>query len=116
MATLGSNNACISQGEFFVVLCPEHAATVAAAGWSREDVQTFLFDTARLPRGVLRGAFDTLAWAPWMLEVEDDEALLPMTEDADNIRVLVAGGPGKHSCVVPSWGMTRSVTVLLEDA
>jgi len=116
MTTLGANNACISQGEFFVVLCPEHAATVAAAGWSRDDVQSFLFDTARLPRRVLRGAFDTLAWAPWMLEVDDDDALLPMTADADNIRVLVAGGPGKHSCVVPSWGMTRSVTVLLEDA
>jgi len=37
-----------------------------------------------------------------------------MTESADNIRVLVAGGPGKHSCVVPSWGMTRSVTLPIE--
>jgi hypothetical protein len=115
MTTLGSNNACISQGEFFVVLCPEHAATIAAHGWSREDVQTFLFEHARLPRGVLRGAFDILAWAPWLLEIEDDDALLPMTEDVDNIRVLVAGGPGKHSCVVPSWGMTRSVTMRITE-
>jgi hypothetical protein len=111
MATLGSNNACISQGEFFVVLCPEHAATIAAHGWSREDVQSFLYEQARLPRRVLRDAFDTLAWEPWLLEIEDDDALLPMTENADNIRVLVAGGPGKHSCVAPSWGMTRSVTL-----
>ena len=115
MATLGSNNACISQGEFFVVLCPEHAATIASHGWSREDVQAFLFERARLPRGVLRGAFDTLAWHPSLLEVEDDDALLPMTEDADNIRVLVAGGAGKHSCVIPSWGMTRSVTMPLAE-
>jgi hypothetical protein len=111
MATLGSNNACISQGEFFVVLCPEHAATIASAGWSREDVQSFLFERARLPRGVLRSAFDTVAWHTSLADVEDGEALLPMTEDRDNIRVLVAGGPGKHSCVIPSWGMTRSVTV-----
>ena len=27
---------------------------------------------------------------------------------------LVAGGPGKHSCVIPSWGMTKSVTLPLE--
>lgn len=111
MATLGSNNACISQGEFFVVLCPEHAATIAAHGWSREDVQSFLFERARLPRRALRGAFDSLAWAPWLLEIDDDDALLPMTESPDNVRVLVAGGPGKHSCVIPSWGMTRSVTM-----
>ena len=33
-----------------------------------------------------------------------------MTGDPDNIRVLVAGGAGKHTLLVPSWGMTRSVT------
>src|SRR5262249_6329625 len=65
MATLGCNNACISQGEFFVVLCPEHAATIASHGWSRDDVQSFLYERARLPRGVLRHAFDKLAWEPW---------------------------------------------------
>ena len=32
MATLGVNNAPISEGEYFVVLGPEHAATIAAAG------------------------------------------------------------------------------------
>ena len=35
MATLGSNNAPVSFAEFFVVLGPEHAATIAGAGWSR---------------------------------------------------------------------------------
>ncbi|HSO95576.1 MAG TPA: hypothetical protein VLV81_06010 [Acidimicrobiia bacterium] len=111
MTTLGSNNACISQGEFFVVLCPEHAATIAGHGWSRRDVQSFLYERARLPRRVLRDAFDTVAWVPWLAAIDDDAALLPMTDDPDNIRVLVAGGAGKHSCVIPSWGMTKSVTV-----
>jgi hypothetical protein len=115
MTTLGSNNACISQGEFFVVLCPEHAATIAGHGWSREDVQSFLFEHARLPRGTLRGAFDSLAWHESLLAVEDDDAMLPMTEEAGNIRIVVAGGAGKHSCVIPSWGMTRSVTMPLAE-
>ena len=116
MATLGSNNAPVSQGEFFVALCPEHATTIAGKGWSRDDVQSFLFERARLPRRVLRAAFERLAWKPWLLAIEDDDAMLPMTEHPDNIRVVVAGGPGKHSCVMPSWGMTRSVTVPLEGA
>ena len=114
MATLGTNNACISQGEFFVVLCPEHAATIAARGWSRGDVQAFLYEQARLPRATLRRAFDIVAWQPWLAAIEDDAALLPMTDHPDNVRVLVAGGPGKHSCVIPSWGMTKSVTVAVE--
>jgi hypothetical protein len=115
MATLGTNNACIGQGEYFVILGPEHAATIAGSGWDRSDVQAFLYETARLPRGVLRGAFESLAWRPWQLAVGDDDALLPMTDHPDNIRVVVAGGPGKHSCVVPSWGMTRSVTLPVEE-
>jgi len=113
MATLGVNNAPISQGEWFVVLCPEHAATIAGHGWTRDDVQSFLYDTARLPAGRLRQAFAGRVWPAWMEAADDDEPL-PMTASVDNISVLVAGGAGKHSCVVPSWGMTRSVTVPIE--
>ncbi len=110
MASLGSNHGPISQAEFFVALCPEHAATCADAGWSRSDVAAYLFQRARLPAGEVRAAFALRAWAPWLNAVPDNE-LLPMTEHPDNIRIFVVGGPGKHSSVIPSWGMTRSVTV-----
>jgi len=113
MATTAQNNACISRGEYVVALCPEHAATCAEAGWSRCDVASYLFQRARLPAGELRAAFAHRAWAPWMDRLEDDE-LVPMTGEAGNIRVLVVGGPGKHSSVIPSWGMTRSVTLPVE--
>jgi hypothetical protein len=62
---------------------------------------------------VFRRNFGVLAWEPWMRAVADDE-LLPMTGHPDRIRVLVAGGPGKHSSVIPSWGMTNSVTLPVE--
>jgi len=29
--------------------------------------------------------------------------------------VVVAGGPGKHSAIVPTFGATRSVTVAIND-
>jgi hypothetical protein len=48
-----------------------------------------------------------------MREAADDD-LLPMTEEVGNIRVFVTGGAGKHSCVIPSWGMTRSITLPVE--
>jgi hypothetical protein len=113
MASLGVNNAPISQGEFFVALCPEHAATAAASGWTRADVASYLYERARLPAGEFRAQFSPLAWAPWMKSVPDDH-LLPMTGHPDNIRVFVCGGAGKHSSVIPSWGMTRSVTMAVE--
>jgi hypothetical protein len=113
MATLGSNNAPVSSAEFFVVLGPEHAATIAGAGWTRRDVQSCLYEMARLPARVLRGAFAVTQFRPWLASLDDDDPM-PITDHPDNVRVLVAGGPGKHSCVIPSWGMTRSVTLPLE--
>jgi hypothetical protein len=113
MTSLGQNNAPISQAEYFVVLGPEHAASIAQRGMSRTDVQSYLFDRARMPAGLFRRHFEELAWTGWMKLVDDDH-LLSMTAEPDNIRVVVAGGPGKHSLVVPSWGMTRSVTLPVE--
>lgn len=113
MTSLGQNNAPISQAEYFIVLGPEHAASIAERALTRKDVSSYLFDTARLPASTFRRHFQELAWARWMKMVDDDH-LLPMTGEPDNIRVLVSGGPGKHSLVVPSWGMTRSVTLPLE--
>jgi len=113
MATLGSNNAPVSSAEFFVVLGPEHAATIATAGWTRRDVQSYLYEKARLPAGVLRRAFRVTQWRPWLASLAESDAM-PITDHPDNVRVLVAGGPGKHSCVIPSWGMTKSVTLPLE--
>ena len=49
MTSLGMNNAPISQGEFFIVLGPEHAASMAERALSREDVSSYLFDRARMP-------------------------------------------------------------------
>ena len=113
MATTAQNNACISQGEYLVALCPEHAATCADAGWSRGDVASYLFQRARLPVGELKRAFAHRAWTPWMQSLQDGDAA-PMTGHPDNIRIMVVGGAGRHSSVIPSWGMTRSVTVPVE--
>ena len=113
MSSMGQNNVCISQGEFFVALCPEHAATVAGHGWSRRDISSYLFHRARLPVRLVRENFGSLAWAPWMRALGDGDDV-PMTAHPENIRVFVTGGPGKHSSVIPSWGMTRSVTVPVE--
>ncbi|MDW3218953.1 MAG: hypothetical protein R8F63_10105 [Acidimicrobiales bacterium] len=114
MTSLGQNNAPIAQGEYFVALCPEHAAACADDGWTRADVASYLFQNARLPAGEFRAAFGLLAWEPWQRALPDD-ALVPMTGHPDHIKVLVVGGAGKHSCVVPSWGMTKSVTIPIEE-
>ena len=48
MATLGKNM-FYAQGEVMVVMCPSHAETIAADGWSKLHVKEYLYEKARKP-------------------------------------------------------------------
>ena len=111
--TLGSNVGWyFSQAQLLVVLGPEHAATVAADGFSKADVQRFVFEHARQPLGRLKlgGMYGMHEWPTWMRLVTDDDVRLPKVPSADDVYVMVAGGPGKHSSVVHNCTFSRAVS------
>ena len=114
-ATTGSNNVYLG-GEPLVILGPEHAATLAASGWSKADVRRALWERARVRLERFsrenRERFAVIDPARFKDRPLTDEVAL--CTDAMDIMVIVAGGPGKHSAVVPTFGATRSVTVLIE--
>jgi hypothetical protein len=118
MANLGSNNPFV-MGESFVVLGPEHAAVCAAAGWKKRDVRQFLFETARVEHrrlklgGVYAAETDKYNFWPRWIDRRRDDVLVPVCREANDINILVAGGPGKHSAYIPGWG-SRSVTRKIE--
>lgn len=122
VATMGANSTYISKGEVFVVLGPEHADTVAASGFSRRDVQSFLFEEARLPVSKLKrgGMWGMKMWSPWLEELieksGDDSRTVPVVNDPRGFHVLVAGGPGKHSLVMPGFGGTHATTLTFDTA
>ena len=111
-ATLGSNVGWyLPQSQLLVVLGPEHAATIAADGFSRADVQRYLYEHARIPlrrrqQGGMWGIHD---WPRWMTTA-DEHAPLPIVPGPEEILVAVAGGPGKHSAVVPNCCFSRAVS------
>jgi hypothetical protein len=113
LATLGSNHMYLG-GECFLVFSPEHAATIAASGWRKQDVRAFLYEHARQPVRLLQvgGMYGTEThrnlWPRWVNR-EDPEALVPPVRRAEDLSILVAGGAGKHSVFLPGWG-SRSVT------
>jgi len=45
-----------------------------------------------------------------MQRVTDDEALLPLVPGPEDILVMVAGGAGKHSAVIPNCTFSRAVS------
>lgn len=104
-ATLGGNNAYVP-AELLVLLNPEHAQIIHAAGWSKIDVQCYLFDHARNPRHLLEGRGITPI-RPASFETVD---AIPVVPGPDDVLVMVAGTIGPHSMVGIPWGYSRAVT------
>jgi hypothetical protein len=111
IASLGKNNAYIHGSDYFLALGPEHARILADHGWTKRDVQQYVFMRARVPHRLwvqtgLTGIFPQ----PKYIEYADDELGIPMSDSQDDIHIVVAGGPGRHSSFIPTVAIGRSAT------
>jgi hypothetical protein len=101
-----------------VVLGPEHAAEIAAAGFSRKAVKEYIFQHARMPLGQLRdrGHWGARSW-PEDWEHQPEDFLVPLVTSPDTLILVVAGGDGRHSSWFPAWSATqRAVEVIAAPA
>lgn len=109
MTHCGHNN-LYHRGDTFLVLCPEHAHMLVRDGYDRERIRQEIFARARVRANVLgREAFEhfTSHW-PVKEEIDYDTGTLSVVQAPDEINVAVAGGPGKHSSWLPTFGLTYS--------
>jgi hypothetical protein len=101
-------NTIYGKGPYVVVIGPEHAATLHRDGWTIPALQHALFERARVPVASVspenRVQYDDSGHPP----VDGRYPVSPMAED---IHILVAGGPGKHSAWIPSFGGTAVCSV-----
>jgi hypothetical protein len=103
-ATLGTNVGWyFAQSQLLLVLGPEHAATIAEDGFTRADVQRYVYEQARRPlhrvkQGGMWGIHD---WPRWM-ETADDHALLPIVPGPDDPNALgrPEGAPRRQRRIV----------------
>lgn len=96
LANTGSNNSHLGgHAAVAVILNHDHASILAQHGYTREMLQTALSERAVTPRETL------LKMNSKMLV--GDEAMIPAVRDPHDILVLVAGGSGLYSMVMPSW-------------
>ncbi|MCZ7686154.1 MAG: hypothetical protein M5U28_48300 [Sandaracinaceae bacterium] len=111
MATPGSNT-IYQGGDQFVVLGPEHAAVIAKSGFSRESAQQYLFEHARVSVDRIgnKKLDEASTWGGYKKRVEEWNGRIPVARAPEDIRILVAGGAGKHSVWIPTFGATYSQT------
>jgi len=108
MGYAGNNNIVAPhKGRPVLVLGIEHARVIADSGWSRRDVQQFVVDHARFDASRLGPEFID-AIRPLRKPLPNR---LPIALDPEQVQVLVAGGPGKHSMFIPTFAGTREATI-----
>lgn len=110
LSTVGHNNSYLGRGEVAVCIGPEHAQTIARDGIDIGAIQRFLLRHAGNKRSELLeiGRDNFAAMAPF--DAGEEDPFVPLVEAAEDYLLFVAGGVGKHSMAIPSFGLTRSVT------
>ena len=113
LSSTGHNN-IMRRGDLFIVLGPEHAAVLANDGWDRKRIRERLWAEAGTPARAVADANYEFINRNRRQDVPPPDRLTgryELCERPEQIRIVVAGGPGKHSSWLPTFGITYSSTV-----
>jgi hypothetical protein len=112
-ATVGHQNVQLGGGPC-IVFCPEHAQILAEGGFSKDDVRQFLYETSRVrvadfPPETIKSMVRHRR--PRRFGSEHPDAGIPLADSPEEIQILVAGGEGPHSVIMPSFGEATMVPI-----
>ena len=99
-------------GAPFVILAPEHAEVLHRAGLTKAEIKRRLWEESKMSASRLSAKDFTrpeYARASELGALSRD-TMIPISTSADDIGIVVAGGPGTHSVYVPGYGNSRAVT------
>jgi hypothetical protein len=110
MATPGANTV-YGKGPSFIIIGPEHAATLKRDGFTIETIREELWQRSRIHISrVSKGNLDTYASTG---HVPKDDYLY-IGRSPQDLHITVAGGPGKHSAFIPSFGGTMVASTRIQ--
>ena len=106
LTAVGMQNTLLGGGPL-LALCPEQAEILAAEGWTKRDVKQYLYEHGRTPLSAFspENVSEVLRKRrpKWAIS-ERADSLVPPADSPDDINIIVVGGPGPHSQVMPSFG------------
>ena len=124
LATIAASLAVVSHhkmthwGDTLLVLSPEHATILGAAGWKKPDVRRWLWERLRWPVKELVPGRDGGGGLPEHVlakfaDPARETTLIPKFRSPDNIKMLVAGGTaGSFSAIVPGWTFAKGSSLV----
>ena len=99
LANPGSTNVYFGgQGGCVLVLNPEHAGLLARAGYDRSSIARAICERSSIPKAKAEQYYGAL-----YIDGPGDGENLPAIRNPDQISLIVAGGPGAYSAVLPGW-------------
>lgn len=96
LAAIGTNNALAREGQAVVILTPDHANLLHGQGYTRESIAAGICE-----RAVVTGAQLMASQLP--KEPIEPDAKFSCFTSPEEILVMVAGGNGLYSYVLPTW-------------
>jgi hypothetical protein len=92
-----------------LIIAQDTAQMLAKNGWTKEKISHFIKENARLPFWQYKERFldPGMARIPggvpnWILQTKNPQTLIP-SPMIDQLLILVSGGPGEKSLLVPGW-------------
>jgi hypothetical protein len=104
-------------GEPLFLIGAQHAQTIAKDGWSRADVQRFLYEQARVRHSTFSEE-NLIVLSEERLKYYHGalpDPLYPIADRPEDIAIVVMGGRGTHSLYVQTLVAARPVTVPIRN-
>ena len=97
LCNLATNNATLGNGSATVILNPDHAQVLIDAGLNREDLAKALYEYCH------HSTTEIARLIPGFAGSQSADEKRYCFESPDQILILMAGGSGLYSMVMPSW-------------
>jgi len=113
--TISQTGANVIAGDapYTVVLGPEHARTIHRDGWTIEAMQEKIYTESAVHVSRV-SAEQRRLYADRGIKLVNDR--YPLSRGPEDIQILVAGGPGKHSAYIPTFAHTEACSVRIASA
>jgi hypothetical protein len=112
-----SNEYCHG-GEPWLMIAPEHAEIFKRGGLSKADVKARLWEMTKMPARHMAAKDLMRVKSSRTVELGEigPDTILTIAHKAEDMCLMVAGGPGTHSVYVPCFGNSRAITRAVNTA
>jgi hypothetical protein len=115
LTMMGGLTSGVTSTEVMLILCPEHAAILAAEGFSKSDIRQSLCERARVPyEKISNENLELLSKRRPLWFRSDANSIVGAVDDPEDIWVMVAGGSGAKSAYIPGRTGTHLQTIKID--